>query len=99
MSNKPVYFVGDVDIHNIDNYKGYMEQVKPIVEKYGGEYLTRGGPMEALETNLWSPTRMVLLKFPNKKAALDWMNSEEYQPVKKIRQENSSGTMVLLEGI
>ena len=41
---------------------------------------------------------MVLLKFPNKQAALDWMNSEEYQPV-KIRQENSSGTMVLLEGI
>ena len=99
MSDKPVYCVGDVDIHNIDNYKKYMEQVKPLVEKYGGEYLTRGGPMEALETELWSPIRMVLLKFPNKQAAMDWMNSEEYQPVKKIRQDNSSGTMVILEGI
>ena len=99
MSDKPVYIVGDVDIHNIENYKGYMEKVKPLVEKYGGEYLTRGGPMEAFETQLWTPTRMVLLKFPNKEAALTWMKSEEYQPVKKIRQSNSSGTMVLLEGI
>lgn len=99
MSNKPVYFVGDVDIHNLENYKVYMEQVKPLVEKFGGEYLTRGGPMEAIETNLWNPTRMVLLKFPNKQSALNWMNSEEYKPVKKLRQENSSGTFVLLEGI
>ncbi len=99
MSNKTVYFVGDVDIHNLENYKIYMEQVKPLVEKFGGEYLTRGGPMEAIETNLWNPTRMVLLKFPNKQSALNWMNSEEYKPVKKLRQENSSGTFVLLEGI
>ena len=99
MSNKTVYFVGDVDIHNLENYKIYMEQVKPLVEKFGGEYLTRGGPMEAIETNLWNPTRMVLLKFPNNQSALNWMNSEEYNPVKKLRQEHSSGTFVLLEGI
>ena len=30
-----------MDIHNIDNYKGYMEQVKPIVEKYGGIFNLR----------------------------------------------------------
>ena len=50
MNKKPVYFVGDVDIHNLENYQGYMEQVKPIVEKYVGEYLTRVGSMEAFET-------------------------------------------------
>ena len=99
MNKKPVYFVGDVDIHNLENYQGYMEKVKPIVEKYGGEYLTRGGSMEAFETHLWSPTRMVLLKFPDKDSAMKWMNSAEYQPVKKIRQANSSATMVLLEGL
>tara|TARA_B100000029_G_C17300637_1_gene860520 strand:- start:432 stop:731 length:300 start_codon:yes stop_codon:yes gene_type:complete len=99
MENKPVYFVGDVDIHNLENYKKYMEKVKPLVEKFGGVYLTRGGPMDEIETNLWKPTRMVLVKFPNKESALNWMNSEEYKPIKKIRQENSSGTFVLLEGI
>jgi len=99
MSKKPVYIVADVDIHNLENYKIYMERVKPVVEKFGGKYLTRGGPMEVVETKLWNPTRMVLLQFPDKESALEWMNSEEYQPIKKLRQENSSGTLVILEGI
>ena len=99
MSKKPTYLVGDVDIHDIDKYKKYMEQVKPLVEKYGGEYLTRGGPMDEIETNLWKPTRMVIIKFPDKDSALNWLNSEEYKPIKKIRHENSTGTFILLEGM
>ena len=66
MDNKPYYLIGDVDIHNMEEYKIYMQNTKPIVEKYGGEYLVRGGAMDAKDTQLWKPTRMVLIKFPNK---------------------------------
>ena len=34
-------------------------------EKYGGEYLARGGFMEVVQDELWSPTRIVIIKFPN----------------------------------
>ena len=40
MDDKPYYLIGDVDIHNMDEYKIYMQNTKPIVEKYGGEYLS-----------------------------------------------------------
>ena len=32
------------------------------------KYLIRGGEIDSLETNLWKPTRMVLVKFPDKKS-------------------------------
>ena len=76
MSSNSVYMIGDVDIHDVEEYKKYMEKVKPMIESYGGDYLIRGGEIEALETKLWNSTRVVLVKFPNKKAAMDWYNSE-----------------------
>ena len=79
MTSKAVYMIGDVDIKNIEEYKKYMEKVKPMIESYGGEYIIRGGEIDALETNLWEPTRMVLVKFPNKKIAMEWYKSMNLQ--------------------
>ena len=36
MTSKAVYMIGDVDIKNIEEYKKYMEKVKPMIESYGG---------------------------------------------------------------
>ena len=94
-----VYMIGDVDIQNMEEYKKYMEKVKPMIERKGGEYLIRGGEIDSLETNLWKPTRMVLVKFPNKKLAMEWYNSDEYKPYKKIRLENATSNILMVEGI
>ena len=99
MTSKAVYMIGDVDIKNIEEYKKYMEKVKPMIESYGGEYLIRGGEIDALETNLWKPTRMVLVKFTNKKLAIEWYNSEEYRPYKNIRLENATSNILMVEGM
>ena len=99
MTSKAVYMIGDVDIKNIEEYKKYMEKVKPMIESYGGEYLIRGGKIDALETNLWKPTRMVLVKFPNKKSAMEWYNSDEYKPYKNIRLKNAFSNILMVEGL
>ena len=99
MTSKAVYMIGDVDIKNIEEYKKYMEKVKPMIESYGGEYLIRGGEIDALETNLWKPTRMVLVKFPNKKIAMECYNSDEYKPFKKIRLDNATSNILMVEGL
>ena len=88
----------NIKIKNDENYDKYKKLAKPLVEKFGGEYLTRGGHMEVILDELWSPTRLVLVKFPNLKKAKEWLNSPEYAEVAKIRLENSVGTFVLLEG-
>ncbi len=99
MTSKAVYMIGDVDIKNINEYKKYMEKVKPMIESYGGEYLIRGGEIDSLETNLWKPTRIVLVKFPSKKLAMEWYNSDEYKPYKKIRFENATSNILMVDGL
>ena len=99
MDDKPYYLIGDVDIHNMDEYKIYMQNTKPIVEKFQGQYITRGGEMDVVQSELWSPTRIVIIKFPNHKYAKSFLESPEYNPVKKIRLSNSKATSIIVEGI
>ena len=37
---KPAYILVDVKIKNDENYDKYKKLAKPLVEKFGGEYLT-----------------------------------------------------------
>ena len=93
------FLLVDVDIHNIEEYKKYLEKVKPMVEKFGGKYLIKGGKIDAKETDLWKPKRIVLVKFPNKSSALKWYNSEEYGALKHLRLNNASSNILFIEGV
>jgi uncharacterized protein (DUF1330 family) len=95
----PAYLVVDTDIQNADEYEKYKALAKPIAEKYGGVYRVRGGTMDLLESELWTPTRMVIVEFPDAQAARAFVDSEEYAPVKPLRQNNARCTMVILDGI
>ena len=93
------FMLVDVDIHNIEEYKKYLEKVKPMVEKFGGKYLIKGRKIDAKETDLWKPKRIVLVKFPNKSSALKWYNSEEYRALKHLRLNNASSNILFIEGV
>ena len=92
------YVVVDTMISNPEVYETYKAQAKPIAEKYGGTYRTRGGEMDVLENDLWTPTRIVIVEFPSMQAARDFVHSEENQPVKAIRHANAECTLAILEG-
>lgn len=93
------FLVVDTAIENADEYETYKALAKPIAEKYGGVYRVRGGAMDVLETDLWSPTRMVIIEFPDSQAARAFVDSDEYAPVKPLRRNNAQCTMVILEGL
>ena len=93
------FLVVDTQIENAEAYEEYKRLVKPIAEKFGGVYRVRGGNMELRESDLWRPTRMVIIEFPDMDAARAFVDSEEYAPVKPIRRENARCTLMLLEGV
>ena len=93
------YLVVDTLIENSDEYEQYKRQAKPIAEKYGGVYRVRGGAMDVLETDLWSPTRMVIIEFPYMDAARAFVNSDEYAPLKPLRRNNARCTLTILDGV
>jgi uncharacterized protein (DUF1330 family) len=69
-----------------------------LVEEFGGEYLARGGRMTLRETDLWSPTRLVLVKFPDAETANRCLDSIGYQQILKISKKSARRTAVVLEG-
>ncbi len=92
------FLIVDTQIENPEVYEEYKKLAKPIAEKYGGSYRARGGAMDIRETDLWTPTRMVIIEFPDMDAARAFVDSEEYAPVKPLRINNAKCTLLILEG-
>ena len=93
------FLVVDTDLIDPEHYELYKQQAKPIAEQYGGQYLARGGAMEFLETDLWRPHRMVLIRFDSAKQARRFYHSPEYQAVLPISRKAARRTLILLEGL
>ena len=93
------YLVVDSNVTNPEHYEKYKLKAKTIVEKYGGEYLARGGAMSVKEDDLWSPTRMVLVRFPSSEQAETFYQSQEYQAVLGISKASAKRTVFVLEGM
>ena len=64
------YLIADTKIHDPEKYEAYKRLAKPIVEEFGGEYIVRGGRLDVAQADLWSPSRLVVIRFPNRDAAL-----------------------------
>ena len=92
------YVIANINVKNPEAYKEYVGKVKPTVEKFGGEYLVRNGEFTVIDGE-WKHPRTVVIKFPTYEKALEWYNSDEYKPIKKIRLENSEGSNIIVKGI
>ena len=87
----------DTKISNPDEYENYKKLAKPIAEKFGGVYRVRGGELDVIETDLWSPTRIVIIEFPDKANARAFVDSAEYSVVKPLREQNAQSTSFIVE--
>jgi len=92
------YVIVDLKITDPVNYERYKKLAGSTVEKYGGEYLVRGGRCETLEGD-WHPERMVVLRFSNAERAKTWLNSPEYAEPRKMRHATASARMIVVDGV
>lgn len=93
------YVIVDTKIVDPEAYEGYKALARPIAEKHGAIYRARGGEMDVIENELWTPTRIVMLEFPDMQSARDFLNCEEYAPVKAIRNANAECTTIIIDGM
>ncbi len=92
------FVVVDTKINNPEAYEEYKKLAKPIAEKYGGVYRVRGGTMDVRETGLWTPTRVVIIEFPDFQSAQAFVDSKEYAPVRPLRLKNAECTLFIVDG-
>lgn len=92
------YVIVDIDVTDPTVYEEYKKLAPPTVTAYGGKYLARGGRCETLEGE-WTPKRLVILGFDNIDQAKLWLDSPEYQPIKRLRHQSARSNMIVVEGI
>ncbi len=92
------YVIADVEVLNPKEYEQYRVMVPPTIAAYGGRFLARGGKVDPLE-GPWQPKRLVIVEFPDAATARRWWESPEYAEAKKIRQANSRGSLLIVEGL
>ena len=93
------YLIVDTKIRDAARYEEYKNLAKPIIERFGGEYLARGGELYSDQCDLWTPTRIVVIKFESMQKAKSFLESDEYKPIKAIRLSASKATLTVIEGV
>ena len=93
------YMIVDTKLTSATEYEEYKRLAKPILEDFGGEYLARGGTLYVDQDDLWTPNRLVIVKFPNMECAKEFLKSDRYKPVKALRVRASHATLALVEGL
>jgi uncharacterized protein (DUF1330 family) len=71
------YAIVQVDVKDADEYVKYAVLAGPAVEKFGGEFLARGGAVEVMEGT--TRARCVIIKFPDMQTAKSFYHSADYQ--------------------
>jgi uncharacterized protein (DUF1330 family) len=85
------------DFRDPDALAEYRRRNTDAVANHGGRFLARGGAVEVLE-GPWPHERCVLMEFPDVAAARGWYESEEYAPLKAMRQTASDTQLIIVEG-
>ena len=92
------FLIADIHITDPTRYEDYKRQVAPLIARFGGRYVARGGKHEVLEGD-WEPHRLVVLEFPDMASLKAWYDSPEYAPIKRIRDNAAKGRLIALEGL
>lgn len=78
------------------SYDDYIEQVKPIVESYGGEYLARSENVTALSP-LRKPDRVIIVRFQSREKLDACFASDEYRRIMHERTDSVDARAVIVE--
>ena len=93
------YLIADTQLTDPEVYEEYKRKARPLAEQHGGEYVVRGGDMILKEADLWSPSRLVVVRFPSVDKARAFYESAEYQHALGISRRSARRTVVIVEGV
>jgi uncharacterized protein (DUF1330 family) len=93
----PAYWIGEHVITDPGKFEKYLRKAVPMIERFGGHYLTRAGSHEVLEGD-WRPDRVMVIEFPDMAAIKAFYHSLEYQPLIALRRSAATDVIIAAEG-
>jgi uncharacterized protein (DUF1330 family) len=94
----PAYLIANIEIEDAEKIKKYLTSTPEILKKYSGRFLVRGGQIWVAE-GTWNPKRLVVVEFESFERAKAFCDSEEYKPLKALRQAAADTDMIIVDGI
>ncbi len=91
------YLILDIEIHDLNVFQTYAAEVPAYVKKHSGRYVVLGAEAEAIEGN-WKPQRLVVIEFPSKENAQEFLEDPDAQTVFGIRHQSTTSKLILVEG-
>ena len=84
------------EINSSQNLKEYSTKVTPIIKRFGGKALVRGGEYQCLEGENF--LRTVIWEFPSYVTAIECHESKEYQSGWALAKDTTERNLQIIEG-
>ena len=93
------YVVGHATLTNPEKFVAeYGSKVEETIQAFGGQFLVRGGDISYREGEKLGDID-VILEFPDRKSAIAWEESKQYQAIVSGRIDNTTGSFIIVDGI
>jgi len=90
------YWIAHIDVIDLEGYNTYMAAALPLIGKFGGRFLVRGGNNEKPEGAIRS--RSVVIEFPSYEEALGCYHSSDYEAAAANRVGCAEFDLIVIEG-
>ena len=92
------YLIADIEVTDAEAFERYRAGVPPVIERFDGRYVVRGGAAQNLEGD-WQPRRMVILEFPTMEKLKAFYDSDDYAELLAARLAATDSRTILVEGV
>ena len=75
----------------------YLQRIDATLAAYRGRFLVHGDPAEVREGNFSGD--LIVIEFPDRELAVGWYESRAYREIVALRTENTTGWVVLVDGV
>jgi uncharacterized protein (DUF1330 family) len=90
------YWIVRVSVRDAQRYPEYLAAARPAFEKFGANFLVRGGAYEVMEGQ--ARERNVVVEFRDRATARVCYDSPEYRAARTIRQKYADADFIIIEG-
>lgn len=91
------YVVAEITVTDIDAYREYVQAAFPVIQKYGGRFLTRGGTTVHVEGQP-PAERVMIIEFVSLERAKEFEYSKDYTDIAPLRQRSATSRLFIVEG-
>lgn len=91
------YLILDLTINELPGFLEYADKIPHFISKHGGKYIVKGVEPELMEGD-WLPQRMVVLEFPSRAKAKQFLDDPEAQSLFALRHQSTTSNLILAEG-